>query len=128
MVQSGGRLEGHIGRRTEPDEFDYALWRRKLVRRLSAHAELGSASAIGDRGDALAAIGQWNFEVGREFGWNQFRRQRSICSAFVAFTSTDSMTARARTVADVEFARCEMTSAAMSGPSNDRSIARPEFR
>jgi len=58
MMQSRSRLERHVGCRTQAYEFDHVLGSRKLVGRLAARPDLGSAPAVGNRCNALAATGQ----------------------------------------------------------------------
>src|SRR6266481_4568704 len=66
MMQSRSRLERHVGCRTQVNKFDHVLRSRKLVGRLAARPNLGSAPAVGHCGNALAATGQRNFEISRE--------------------------------------------------------------
>src|SRR5437660_5050471 len=66
MMHARSRLERHVGCRTQAYEFDHVLGSRKLVGRLAARPDLGSAPAVGNRCNALAATGHWNFEISRE--------------------------------------------------------------
>src|ERR1700687_6351405 len=54
MVETGSRLERHVGCRTQANEFDHALGSRKLVGRLASRPNLGSAPAPRHRRNALA--------------------------------------------------------------------------
>src|SRR5258708_39580212 len=66
MMQSRSRLERYVGCRTQVNKFDHVLGSRKLVGRLASRPNLGSAPAVGNRCNALAATGQRNFEISRE--------------------------------------------------------------
>src|SRR5208282_6112008 len=64
------RLERHIGRHTQANEFDHALGSGELVGRLAARPDLRSAPAACHRRNARAATGQRDFEIDRELCWD----------------------------------------------------------
>src|ERR1700686_4511015 len=79
MMQSRSRLERHIGRRTQANEFDHVLGSRKLVGRLATRPDLGSATAAGHLGNALGATGERKFEISREFCWDDSGQPLDLC-------------------------------------------------
>src|ERR1035438_7624307 len=79
VMESRRCLEGYVGRRAKTNEFDDAFWRRKLVRHFAASPDLGSASAVGDRRNAVSfAGGQGDFEISFQFRRDDFRQPLDV--------------------------------------------------
>ena len=67
MVQPGGRLEWHIGRRAQPHEFDDVRGRWEPLRGFASRPNLGSPSNARHRKDTFARARERKFKISFEF-------------------------------------------------------------